>query len=136
MLTTAPTANCRPNPEAGTAWSCDEKVGGAPVVVSYLADEGLYVSVLVRAKGFTDCQILFDTLEAAWQATFTKRSEYDRGPLADGYWNLAQYKTQTSAAWSYNQFSGACTATTINAKLNEVVDAAKKKRAAAAAAEL
>lgn len=136
VLTTAPTASCRAAPEPGTLWVCDELVGGAPVSVTYIGSDGLYVGVMIRAKGYTDCKVLFDTVTAAWSVPFTKQSEYDRSVLPDGFWNLSRYRTTTAAAWEYNQFTGACHASTLNAKLTEVIDAAKARRASDAAAEL
>lgn len=134
VLDTAPTSDCTKDTEPGVLWVCRETVADVPVTVSYMADEGIYTGVMINAKGYSACKVLFDTLTVAWPMPFTQESEYDRSTIPDGFWNLSRYKVTTAAAWSYNQFSGECHASTLNARLTEVV-AAKKKAAAAAAAE-
>lgn len=136
VLTTAPTASCRAAPEPGTLWVCDELVGGVPITVAYIGSDGLYVSVMIRAKGYPDCRVLFDTLTAAWSVPFSKRSDYDHGVLPDGFWNLHRYTTATAAAWTYNQFSGECLAATLTERLTKQLDEVKARRASDAAAEL
>jgi hypothetical protein len=136
VLETAPTSVCTRTPEATVAWICDETIGGAPVKVHYMADEGWFTGVMIKAESYASCSVLFDVLTAAWKVPFTPKSEYDKGLLPDGFWNLMAYKRETAAAWHYNTYSDTCSASTMNTGLSALIEAAKAKRAAAAAESL
>jgi len=135
VLATAPTAKCTKGIANGVRWECRETVSDVPVTVYYMADEGLYTGVMINAKGYSACTVLFDTLTVAWSVPFTEK-QYASGVLPDGFWNLSGYNGTTVAAWSYNQFSDECHASTSNTRLTDVIAAKKKAKAQDAAGEL
>lgn len=136
VLATAPTADCVRIDDATVAWQCHETIGGVPVEVDYMAEEGWFLGVMLKTQGYANCSTLFGVLTVAWTVPFSPKNSYDKSALADGFWNVMRYKTETSAAWTYNRYSDACSASTINAGLSGLVDVAKAKKAAAAAEAL
>lgn len=135
VLSVNPTADCTPYPEPIVRWACKEEIGGIPVEVSYLDDEGYFVGVIIHAQGYSACATVFSTLSAAWKVPFTVQRA-SSSALPDGFWNLSRYKTETSAMWSYNPYSGAGSASTMNDNLNALVKTRKAAKAAAAAESL
>lgn len=134
VLATAPTADCVKGTLPAVKWECRETVADVPVVVAYMAEEGIYESVVIEANGYAACQTLFTTLQAAWAVPFTPREEHASGILPDGFWNLMRFRTTTSGTWNFNEYSGKCLAITVNFNLDEQITA-RKKIAAEFAAE-
>jgi hypothetical protein len=133
VLATAPTADCVKGTAPAVKWLCRETVADVPVVVAYMAEEGIYESVVIEANGYAACQTLFTTLQAAWAVPFTPE-EHASDILPNGFWNLTRFKTTTSGVWDFNEYSRKCKAITINSKLDEQITA-RKKIAAEFAAE-
>jgi hypothetical protein len=134
-VATKPTAECKATPEEEVLWGCKEEVAGIPVEVAYMGAEGWYTGVIISAHGYTNCSTLFSTLKAAWNVPFTEK-KYASGLLPDGFWNLMVHETTTSGAWNYNEYSGNCSAFTVNTELSERIEAKKAERARAAAEAL
>ncbi len=135
VLDTAPTSSCTRTDEPGVLWACQEDIASVPVNVFYMASDGWYHGVSINAVGFAACSTVFATLKAAWDAPWGPK-EYASGSLPDGFWNLMVYQKTTSAAWTYNPYSHACSAFTMNAGISAKIDAIKKARAALAAEAL
>ena len=128
-----PGGDCVRDPEPKVRWRCAEKVGDAQVVASYFVDEGWFFGVSIRAAGFSACSIVFDTISAAWADTVFVPKEYATGALLDGWWGIAG---ATSASWSWNTYSGACSVVTLNAEACGDDKAGRARRAAPAAGAL
>jgi hypothetical protein len=138
VLTEAPGDKCVRRPEAEVEWRCDEKVGDAPVVVTYFVFEGLYVGVGITASGYMDCVILRDALGAAWPnftPKYEKKSAY--AMTDDGFWNLGG---EVSGVWDWNEYKlggrGECAATVAHGAYYRAARDAKKRRSEKAAEAL
>ena len=135
VLATAPTADCVKDAEPAVKWLCRETVADVTVFVSYMAEEGIYSGVVIKANGYTACQTLFTTLQAAWAVPFTS-AKYASDILPNGFWNLTRFRTTTSGTWDFNEYSSKCEAITVNFKLAEQITARKKISAEFAAEAL
>ena len=124
-----PGASCVANPAAGVRWRCDERVGDAPVRVSYQVDEGTFLSVLITCEGYTACSTVLDTLSAAWGPPHTK---HENEVLSLRFWSDGA----SVGGWQYDQLSKSGVAVAHDTEVTAKVKAAKAARARAAAEEL
>jgi hypothetical protein len=125
----APGDACVSSPEAGVRWRCSETIGTETVTVAYMAQEGIYSSVLITCNGFSSCSSVLDTLTAAWGKPFSVK-EY--GTLPDRYWSDGL----VIGAWSYNQFSHKGTALASHTEWFAAIKAKEAAKARSAADDL
>jgi hypothetical protein len=128
-LSVAPGDACVSSPEAGVRWRCTETIATEQVSVAYMAEEGIYSSVLITCKGFSSCQTVLDTLLAAWGRPFSVE-EY--GTLPDRFWKDGP----VIGAWSYNQFSTEGTAMASHLEYFQAIKAKQAAKARTAADDL
>lgn len=130
VLAEPPSEGCVKAPEEAVAWSCPQEVGGVPILVHYIVNDGYYVGVTVECDGFSACQVLHGAVSAAWDVPYTLEHASDRAPLADGFWNLlGSQRGETTGCWTYSPYRSKGMLTLVQMGLRRLVEA---KRAAAA----
>lgn len=124
-------AACVTDPEPGVPWLCSTTIGTVPVKVGPTYDAGRVYGFFLHAKGASNCDVLMDTLTAAYGPS-TPARDFMRGKLDDRIW----YDGNARAAWDYNQFSHVCTVAMFDATEFEAVKAAQAAKAATATGDL
>jgi hypothetical protein len=100
VLTAAPMEGCARDTEIGVRWDCPTTIGGVAVHVAYIAQEGLFPSLVVYGSGYTDAATLFPVLKASY-GEGSKLHDWDDSLLADWHWRDGD----VVGMWDYNQFS-------------------------------
>ncbi len=126
VLDQQPLPDCAANPEPGVRWSCNTTVADVPVRAHYMADEGLFHSVMLQAKGAQQLAQLQAALAAAWGAG------RDGGYRLDRLWQDGD----TVASLSHNGYSYAITVVMQDRAVSAQIEKAKAKRAKQAVGDL
>lgn len=117
--------------DKGVRWSCVVEINGVAARVAYIIEGGWYYGVQITPpEDFTAARAVHEALTAAYGACV--KGQYATGPLPDCRWN----DLDTTAAWTYNEFSDQSSVSIFNKSVFAKVDAARKAKAAAAASEL
>lgn len=118
--------------EKGVRWSCVAEINGVAARVSYIIESGWYYGVQITPpEDFAAARAVHEALTAAY-GPCAKNEQYATGPLPDCRWN----DSDTTAAWTYNQFNDQSAVSIFNKSVFAKVDAARKTKAAAAASGL
>ncbi len=128
-ISNPPAASCVTNPAAGVRWRCDERVGDAPVQVSYEADDGTFLAVQITCEGQTACATVVQTLSAAWGPPHTTR---ENEVLSLRFWSDGS----SVGGWQYDYLSKSGVAVAHDREVTAKVEAAKAARVSTAAEEL
>jgi hypothetical protein len=125
-----PPGSCIADPDAmegirGVPWYCDQTIGSVPVGVYYMWEHQRLYSVMIKTKGFVQCDTLMDTLIAAWGRPSPSASSTGTDKLDGKMW----LDTEVGAVWSYNEWMHECNVVLLHRKLYAEVE---KARAAAA----
>ena len=122
---------CTANPELAVAWSCEHTIGDVSVSSAYLYQLSYITSVMVTAKGFSDCSKLIDTLEGAYGKSKPLKS-YATGRMDARYWADGEMW----ATYEWNKYSSTCTLGILHNPSVKKVAELKKAEAGKAASDL
>jgi len=123
-LAVAPLERCVADPRPGVRWACDAEINGAPVLVCYHVDEGLFLAVSINADGYDRYQRLRGAMIGAYG------QGYDAGPGRDLLWRDGT--VYGSIEWSGETHDA--TAVIFDLTLRKRADRIKRDRARKAAA--
>lgn len=131
MLSVAPLPGCQPDPEPNVRWLCDTEVGGVPVTVTYIVQEGIFYGVGIFVTGTTNARALRLVFTQAY-GTGRKIHDYDTSDLADWLWT----DSTVVAGWQFNQFTEEGLLVMYDKPLSEEVKRLEAKRAAGSVNDL
>jgi len=63
VIAESPLPGCVSDAAVGVQWQCDTTIGDAQVKVRYMADEGLFYGIFVKAQGYVNSEALISVLQ-------------------------------------------------------------------------
>ena len=113
VLAKKPMSNCRSRPEDGVRWSCVSTIAGQTVKIHYMERHDLFFGVFIEASGYSECEQIKRTLDAAWGEP-RQPNEY----IEKFYW----YRDAIYASYSLNSITDSCQILQFNHDLQQRVE--------------
>jgi hypothetical protein len=126
-MESAPLEGCSKGSEPGIPWVCPTTIGQVKVTVHYAVGEGIFHTVLLETKGYSECHALKDVFVAAWGEPIQDNPYIEKYVWRDH---------PVIGTFEYNQFSETCTSLVMNLDRYKEVRAAQEKKASAAVQDL
>lgn len=121
VLAKKPMSNCRSRPEDGIRWTCVSTIAEQTVKIHYMEQHNLFFGVFIQASGYSECEWIKRTLDAAWGEP-SQPNEY----IEDFYW----HRGAIYAIYSLNSITDSCQVLQLNNDLQQQVEELNRTSAA------